>query len=334
MDYIVLAINQLTKNMHWPCYWTVHVYVVIHVSDSMRASWVEADMFFHCLFICIAVWGPILSREEFMIPLTNLTPPNVCACPKPGPWFRTQYVVVIFVFNDLRWEMVVRFVDISEIVDHYFLNIFYMNSSLVFNVVRITRSLVLCVCFVDRCLSFVLFRFLVYSSIYGFWFLPLWYLIISHISTYICKTQIHVQSQIRALSSHMCLPTNPCSIKLLYPQIRVLLPRKSVSFGILTQICVLPNRFSLSSVSFTLAEKWRHDNCQLITSFEVGIWKDGGTAQYTGWECKERFVRGKIFVINDINSNFTLELNRYQLRQYSSDKSSFILPDRKQVMIC
>ena len=64
--------------------------------------------------------------------------------------------------------MVVRFVDISEIVDHYFLNIFYMNSSLVFNVVRITRSLVLCVCFVDRCLSFVLFRFLVYSSIYGF----------------------------------------------------------------------------------------------------------------------------------------------------------------------
>jgi hypothetical protein len=64
--------------------------------------------------------------------------------------------------------MVVRFVDISEIVDHYFLNIFYMNSSLVFNVVRVTRSLVLCVCFVDRCLSFVLFGFVVYSSIYGF----------------------------------------------------------------------------------------------------------------------------------------------------------------------
>jgi hypothetical protein len=60
--------------------------------------------------------------------------------------------------------MVVRFVDICEIVDHYF----YMNSSLVFSVVRVTRSLVLCVCFVDRCLSFVLFRFVVYSSIYVF----------------------------------------------------------------------------------------------------------------------------------------------------------------------
>ena len=117
---------------------------------------------------------------------------------------------------------------------------FYMNSSLVFSVVRVTRSLVLCVCFVDRCLSFVLFRFVVYSSIYGFWFLPLWYLIISHISTYICKTQIHVRTQIRALSSHMCLPTNPCSIKLLYPQIRVLLPRKYVSFGIASHSNLCP----------------------------------------------------------------------------------------------
>ena len=44
--------------------------------------------------------------------------------------------------------------------------------------VRVTRSLVLCVCFVDRCLSFCTFSFghcLDFSSlIYGFW-LPLWY---------------------------------------------------------------------------------------------------------------------------------------------------------------
>jgi hypothetical protein len=41
-----------------------------------------------------------------------------------------------------------------------------------------TRSLVLCVCFVDRSLSFCVFSFghcVVCSSIYGFW-LPLWYL--------------------------------------------------------------------------------------------------------------------------------------------------------------
>ena len=44
--------------------------------------------------------------------------------------------------------------------------------------VRVTRSLVLYVCFVDRCLSFCTFSFghcVVCSSIYGFW-LPLWYL--------------------------------------------------------------------------------------------------------------------------------------------------------------
>ena len=48
-----------------------------------------------------------------------------------------------------------------------------------FSGVRVTRSLVLCVGFVDRCLSFCSFSFdhcvVCSSSIYGFW-LPLWYL--------------------------------------------------------------------------------------------------------------------------------------------------------------
>jgi hypothetical protein len=49
----------------------------------------------------------------------------------------------------------------------------------VFSGVRVTRSLVLCVYFVDRCLSFCTFFFghcvVCFSSIYRFW-LPLWYL--------------------------------------------------------------------------------------------------------------------------------------------------------------
>ena len=48
-----------------------------------------------------------------------------------------------------------------------------------FSGVRVTRSLVFCVCFVDHCLSFCTFSFehcvVCSSSIYGFW-LPLWYL--------------------------------------------------------------------------------------------------------------------------------------------------------------
>jgi hypothetical protein len=55
----------------------------------------------------------------------------------------------------------------------------HLSSPPVFSGVRVTRSLVLCVCFVDRCLSFCIFSFghcaVCSSSIYGFW-LPLWYL--------------------------------------------------------------------------------------------------------------------------------------------------------------
>jgi len=49
----------------------------------------------------------------------------------------------------------------------------------VFSGVHVTRSLVVCVCFVDRCLSFYPFSIghcvVCSSSIYRFW-LPLWYL--------------------------------------------------------------------------------------------------------------------------------------------------------------
>ena len=55
----------------------------------------------------------------------------------------------------------------------------HMSSHPVFSGVRVTRSLILCVYFVDRCLSFCTFSFghwvVCSSSIYRFW-LPLWYL--------------------------------------------------------------------------------------------------------------------------------------------------------------
>jgi len=54
-----------------------------------------------------------------------------------------------------------------------------LSSPPVFSGVRVTRSLVLSVCFIDRCLSFCTFSFghcvVCPSSIYVFW-LPLWYL--------------------------------------------------------------------------------------------------------------------------------------------------------------
>jgi hypothetical protein len=56
---------------------------------------------------------------------------------------------------------------------------FNLSSPPIFSGVRVTRSLVLCVCFIDRCLSFCPFPYghcvVCFTSIYGFW-LPLWYL--------------------------------------------------------------------------------------------------------------------------------------------------------------
>ena len=54
----------------------------------------------------------------------------------------------------------------------------HMSSPALISGVRVTRSLVLCLCFLDRCLSFFTFSFnhcVICSLIYGFW-LPLWYL--------------------------------------------------------------------------------------------------------------------------------------------------------------
>ena len=60
----------------------------------------------------------------------------------------------------------------------------YLSSPPVFSGVRVNRSLALCVCFVDRCLSFCPFgHCVVCSSIYGF-LLPLWYLQALHIYIY------------------------------------------------------------------------------------------------------------------------------------------------------
>ena len=51
----------------------------------------------------------------------------------------------------------------------------HLNSPPVYIGVRVTCSLALCVCFVDRCLSFFFGHCVVCPFIYGFW-LPLWYL--------------------------------------------------------------------------------------------------------------------------------------------------------------
>jgi hypothetical protein len=50
----------------------------------------------------------------------------MCACPNlPRYGFPTSYVVALFMSNNLKWEMKVRFVDIGGIFDHHCFNFLY-----------------------------------------------------------------------------------------------------------------------------------------------------------------------------------------------------------------
>jgi hypothetical protein len=46
------------------------------------------------VYICMVVGDPIIKRGDWDWPLTSLSPPHVCACHKPGPGFRTPYILV------------------------------------------------------------------------------------------------------------------------------------------------------------------------------------------------------------------------------------------------
>jgi len=60
------------------------------------------------------------------MPLTGLILLHFCACPKPGSGFLMSYAIVFFVYNDLRLELIVCFVDICGIVNDHCLNFLFI----------------------------------------------------------------------------------------------------------------------------------------------------------------------------------------------------------------
>ena len=125
----LLPSSQLTTNIHWPCYCTVDVFVVIHFvtvsrmwSLLMEAIWAC----FYCLFIYVLPLVIQLSREKGWDPLVGLIPPHGGPYPRPIPGFPTYIVVLFFVFSEWRWEVTVRFVDIGGTVDYHCLNFLFI----------------------------------------------------------------------------------------------------------------------------------------------------------------------------------------------------------------
>ena len=76
---------------------TVHVYVVLHICDSMSRFWVEANLcnffllFGYCLYIYIDVVNPSVQRGELQ---SYLTSPHFHAWSKSGHGIPTSYVEV------------------------------------------------------------------------------------------------------------------------------------------------------------------------------------------------------------------------------------------------
>jgi len=74
----------------------------------------EANLFcFNCLFISVSTLekSNYHKRGKVVIPLIGLSPPYFCVCPSRGSEIPTPYVMVVLVYNVLRLEVIVRFVD-------------------------------------------------------------------------------------------------------------------------------------------------------------------------------------------------------------------------------
>jgi hypothetical protein len=107
------------------------------------------------------LWNICVTNYHGYVPLVV----NTSRC-FPRSWFITGFLTTL----TRRYSLVVQ--ELFNLPEH-------LSSPPIFSGVRVSRSLVLYVCFVDHCLSFCTFSFghcvVCSSSVYGIWLL-LWYL--------------------------------------------------------------------------------------------------------------------------------------------------------------
>ena len=83
-----LASSQLTTNIHWSCYCTLLIYVVLHFCDIMWSIWFDTNLcrFFKLfVYICDAIGDQILQIGTVQVQLTSLILPHECVCPTSEP---------------------------------------------------------------------------------------------------------------------------------------------------------------------------------------------------------------------------------------------------------
>jgi hypothetical protein len=73
------------------------------------------------------VFMPVLPLEiQFSRGELGFHEPCCCVCPKTGHGFPTPTIMVVFMFNVLRRQVVVSFVDIDGTFDHHYLNFHFL----------------------------------------------------------------------------------------------------------------------------------------------------------------------------------------------------------------
>jgi len=118
-----LSSCQLTKIIHWSCYCTVHVYVLIHICDSEWSFWTGANRwrpFIVCLYMYDS-WRSKYKRRRVGVPLSA---PHHRACPKRWHEFLSANVVSFCVIYESRLKTVICYADFGGIIDHHCLIFF------------------------------------------------------------------------------------------------------------------------------------------------------------------------------------------------------------------
>jgi len=133
------------------------------------------------IFLCKALLYFIFASKSLRSPLCYGWPLwNICVTNHHGDVPIVTNTSRSFPYSRLITGFVTRLTRRVPLVEQELLILpEHPSSPSILSGVRVTWSLVLCVCFVDRCLSFCTFSFghcfVCTSSIYGFW-LPFWYL--------------------------------------------------------------------------------------------------------------------------------------------------------------
>ena len=90
----LVASSQLAISNHWPCYCTLHVYVVIHVCDKVRYFFEWKQKTKKSLG-----WVDVLS--------TGLTPPQFCSCYKDRTCISNVISRGLFLCSVIRCKMLI-----------------------------------------------------------------------------------------------------------------------------------------------------------------------------------------------------------------------------------